>query len=166
MPTPLDTLIPPPIVAALCGVGIRYAAKTVLAPYSLLHIVPPEYIQYIDYAPYAAGALAAVGVGILGTANVQFRKHKTTVTPLTPAKATTLVQDGVFARTRNPMYLGMAFILSGYGLYVQNPLAGLAGVATFVAYITQFQIKPEESALKLIFNSVYDVYVNKVPRWI
>jgi protein-S-isoprenylcysteine O-methyltransferase Ste14 len=169
MPTFLDNRIPPPLIALLTGTGIRYAARTVLSPYSLPALLTgqyAQYAQYLEYTPYAAGAIAVASVSLLAAATIQFRKYKTTVTPLSPGKATSLVADGVFAHTRNPMYVGLAGVLAAFGVYVQNPLAGAIGVATFVTYITQFQIKPEEKALSALFGEAYTAYRAKVSRWI
>ena len=44
------------------------------------------------------------------------------------------------------MYLGLAFALVGWAMHLAN-LAALFLVPAFVAYMTRFQIKPEERAL-------------------
>jgi protein-S-isoprenylcysteine O-methyltransferase Ste14 len=45
-------------------------------------------------------------------------------------------------------------------------LNALLGLPAFVAYITRFQIRPEEQALKARFGSDYDDYRARVRRWL
>jgi len=63
------------------------------------------------------------------------------------------------------MYLGLAFILMGWAMYLAN-LATLLLVPAFVAYMTRFQIKPEERALLAKFGSDFADYMAAVRRWI
>lgn len=90
---------------------------------------------------------------------------KTTVNPHTPHKSSTLVTGGVFQLTRNPMYLGLLFILTGWCISLAN-LTGLAVIAGFIALITAFQIKPEEEMLQKLFGEEYAAYCRQVRRWI
>ncbi len=59
---------------------------------------------------------------------------------------TTLVTTGVYRYPRNPIYLGMAIILVAWFVYLPNWLT-LVVVVAFVAFITLYQINPEEEAL-------------------
>ncbi len=63
------------------------------------------------------------------------------------------------------MYLGMALILAGLVFAWGNYLSWL-GVVGFVAYITHFQIVPEEKILKEIYGEEYKEYIRKVRRWL
>ena len=63
------------------------------------------------------------------------------------------------------MYLGMAFILTAWGLYLGTPLA-LIGLIGFVSVMNMIQIKPEEKALEAKFGADYLAYKNSVRRWI
>ena len=110
-------------------------------------------------------ALAACGLaaGALGVA--RFRRAGTSFDPLTPAKATTLVTSGIYRRTRNPMYLGLALLLVAWGVWLST-LPGLMVVPLFVLYMNRFQIGPEERALESIFGAEYDAYRRRVRRWL
>ena len=94
-----------------------------------------------------------------------FFKFKTTVDPMKPEKANKLVTVGVYHITRNPMYVGMLLLLTGLGIKLANPLNFLM-LLLFIWFISRFQIKPEEEALKEKFGASYETYCKKVRRWI
>ena len=94
-----------------------------------------------------------------------FRKAKTTVNPLQPQSATSLVVSGVFSLSRNPMYVGVAFILLAWSMYLGSSWA-LLGVVGFVIFINQFQIVPEERAMLALFGEEFVSYSKKVRRWL
>ena len=107
--------------------------------------------------------LAALVLEVSGL--LAFRRAKTTVNPLSPEKSTTIVRSGPYRFTRNPMYLGIALLLSAFCLYLANPVS-LAAVVVFVAYITRFQILPEERLLLAKFGEAYAQYARSVRRWL
>ncbi|MTI12477.1 methyltransferase family protein [Sansalvadorimonas verongulae] len=107
--------------------------------------------------------LAGVSIGLAGVKS--FRQAQTTVNPMTPEAASSLVSSGIFQRTRNPMYVGMALCLTGWGLFLANFYA-LGGVIGFIVYMTRFQIIPEERALTAHFGIDFESYRKQVPRWL
>lgn len=72
---------------------------------------------------------------------------------------------GVYRYTRNPMYLGLTMLLLAWTLYLAVP-AALAGPLLFAAYITRFQIIPEERVLAQKFGADYAAYLRKVRQWL
>lgn len=112
----------------------------------------------------AVGVAAASGWLLLGSLG-RFRRSGTTLDPLTPARAGSLVTDGPNARTRNPMYLGMAGLLVSRALW-RGRLSGLASAAAFAVAIDRFQIPAEEAALRQLFPGDYAEYAQRVPRWL
>lgn len=104
------------------------------------------------------GALAAAGV-------IAFRARRTTVNPLTPSASSSVVASGVYQISRNPMYLGFLLVLAGWAVYLSNAGAAVL-LPVFVAYMTQFQIKPEERALLAKFGSEFAQYMSRVRRWL
>jgi protein-S-isoprenylcysteine O-methyltransferase Ste14 len=110
--------------------------------------------------------LLIVLAGLIGSlALIDFRKHKTTHHPHTPEKTSTVVNSGIYAYSRNPMYLALVLILLALALYFKN-LTCFGVIPLFIAYITQYQIKPEEVMLNKLFPTVYQVYCQKVRRWL
>ena len=104
---------------------------------------------------------------VLAAGVVNIIRRKTTIHPdrRSLAAPTALVTTGVFRYTRNPIYLGMAIILTAWVVFLESWLA-LIGVFVFIAFITQYQIRPEEVALEKIFGDVYVRYRKNVRRWI
>ncbi len=108
---------------------------------------------------------STVSMSIAGLGVLQFRKAKTSLSPLNPDKASFVVSSGIFAYTRNPMYLGMVLgLIAVVGLLGYWSL--LFWVAAFAIYLNEFQIKPEEKILQEKFSQEYKNYQQRVRRWI
>ncbi len=90
---------------------------------------------------------------------IAFRKSKTTVNPLTPENASSLVIAGIYRVTRNPMYLGMLLILSAWGLFLGKAITFLV-LPVFVTFMNKLQIIPEEEALERLFSQVFLDYLS------
>jgi len=150
----LDHKIPPPVVAVVA-----------LPVMWLLSSVLPR----VEYSPTVRVALAG-GVLVIGLAfsiagALAFRRAKTTVNPLRPEQASTLVTTGVYRITRNPMYVGLMLALLAWAVWLASPLS-LAGPVLFIAYIDRFQIRPEEAVLTAKFGAVYEQYESAARRWL
>jgi len=153
MESNLSLKIPPPAVALASAAGMWICSR----------LVPSLNIQ-LSTLKTVAIILVAIGLLIEITAVAQFFKNKTTINPLAPDRSRTLVIAGLYKYSRNPMYLGMLLLLTGYCLWLGN-LAGSVMLVLVVWYLTQFQIKPEEKALLKIFGTQYEDYLNRVSRW-
>ncbi|MDN3377204.1 MULTISPECIES: isoprenylcysteine carboxylmethyltransferase family protein [unclassified Pseudoalteromonas] len=148
----LNNKIPPVLVVLFFA-----AIMALVAHYSV--------IDLSAFISYVAAIFVVIG-GIFCIAGVvSFRLAKTTVNPNNPEQATELVTTGVYKLSRNPMYVGFAFILLGWGVWLMSIWA-IACIAGFVAYLTLFQIIPEERALSKIFGQQYTDYMNRVRRWL
>lgn len=108
--------------------------------------------------------VAAAGVAVAAAAIREIRSAGTTLDPSSPAEATSLVRQGAFRYSRNPIYLGDALVLLGYAIHRRNLLA-LAPVVAFVEALDLGQIPAEEDALLAHFGSTYGDYVASVRRW-
>jgi protein-S-isoprenylcysteine O-methyltransferase Ste14 len=148
----METKIPPPIVTLLFGLSIYFSRGIFQA-------------VEVKYSFYIAILLLMLGLTVLISAVRLFRKDKTTVNPLSPEQATKLVTDGIFKYSRNPMYLGMAFILGSIAVFF-NLIGGIILIALFCFYITKFQIIPEERAMSNLFSQDFDKYKQTTRRWI
>lgn len=149
----LELKVHPPIVL-LFSLGLAYVCSRYLPVVAMPSIFSSLY-WYIG----ATGVLVSLS-GIW-----EFRKAKTTIDPTTPEKASHLVSGGVYRVTRNPMYLGMLFIILA-AIFKFGNYYGFIALPFFILYITQFQIKPEERIIKKIFGEEYCQYKKKVRRWL
>ena len=148
----METKIPPPIVTLIFGLSIYFSR-------GIFQAVEIEYSFYIGIL------LLLGGVMILISAVRSFKKDKTTINPLSPEQATKLVTDGIFKYSRNPMYLGMAFVLSSIAVFF-NVLGGIILITLFCLYIKKFQIIPEEKAMRDLFADDFDKYTKATRRWL
>lgn len=125
----------------------------------------PEMKITVPFVEFVTAGLILIA-GVVGIAGVyEFRKAKTTVNPVKPETASLVVDTGVFAYTRNPMYVALLLVIIAIGLWWQHLSVILCGVL-FVTYMNRFQIKPEERALERLFGEDYLDYKNQVRRWI
>ena len=109
--------------------------------------------------------LFVLGLGVMIAGVISFRRAATTVNPLKPESASSLVNSGVFRYTRNPMYLGMLFIAVA-GVVKSSSVLSLLVVLGFYLFITRYQIVPEERAMRRLFGDEFIQYKQRVRRWI
>ncbi len=150
----LELKIPPPVVAALAAVamwGIAAVAPSIDAPEGMRKV--------------AAATIALAGVALDIAGIVSFRRARTTINPMKPGTTSSLVRSGVYRFTRNPMYLGLCFLLVAWAVFLACPWA-LLGPLAFVLYMNRFQIGPEERALSAMFGEEYSAYEATVRRWL
>ena len=150
----LELKVPPPGVALL-----------VCAAMWALSLVPPYFEVSIAIRLVVALAMGSAG-GIFSMAGViRFRKARTTVNPTKPHAASSLVTSGIYQFTRNPMYLGLLFVIIGWAAFLCS-LWALVGPFAFTLYMTRFQIQPEERVLQGLFGAEYTGYQSRVRRWL
>lgn len=145
----------PPVIVFLLAIVLLFIIRSLTNYYTFEH----AYLKWLGGLFYVIGGI----IGLMGI--MEFRKHQTTVDPTQPNKASSIVTTGVYKFTRNPMYLGMLFGLTGATLFYGNPLSSLS-ILFFIVYMTIFQIKPEEKSLKAKFGREYKQYVSNTRRWI
>jgi protein-S-isoprenylcysteine O-methyltransferase Ste14 len=150
----LELKIPPPAVAALVA-AIMWGISLITP---LLEIA-----LFTRVSAAIIFALAGSGFSLAGV--ISFRRAKTTVNPMKPETATSLVSTGIYRVTRNPMYVGLLLVLIAWAAYLTSAWA-LLGPLGFVLYISRFQIAPEERVLSTLFGAEYTAYQSKVRRWL
>ena len=150
----LELKVPPPVVALLVAVAMWCVASMTA------RIEMPVLVR-------ASAALAFViaGIAVALSGVIAFRRARTTVSPVKPDAASSLVTSGVYRFTRNPMYLGLCLWLLAWACFLSSALAFL-GPILFILYINRFQIVPEETALSRIFGAAFSNYQAKVRRWL
>jgi len=95
-----------------------------------------------------------------------YRKFKKFLTPHAPfVKPKVLIQNGVFALSRNPVYL--ALVLSMCGLaFVFDTFWLFLSAAVLLTVLDTVIIPGEEKILKGAFYKDYEDYKNKTRRWL
>ena len=148
----MSNKIPPPVITLIGALLIYYSSPffphLTLAAFNVLPILS-----------------LVSGIAVIVFAIKSFKDYETTINPLKPETASSLVTNGVFKYTRNPMYLGLCSFLASWSFYLST-LAGICCLFGFIAYINHFQIKPEEKYLEQIFKNEYIEYKLNVRRWI
>ena len=94
---------------------------------------------------------------------VEMTRMRTTVVP--HMQASHLVTSGIFAHSRNPIYLGDCLVLAGFCLIWGAP-AALILVPAFAAVILHRFIGPEEARLHARFGEAFREYCGRTRRWI
>jgi len=112
-----------------------------------------------------AALLLVIALLLMAAAVRSFFVVKTTVNPIKPSTASHLVTTGLFAWSRNPIYLGDLLFLVALALWLGH-WATFALIPLFVAYLNHFQIVPEEQALDKLFGDEYRAYKARVRRWL
>lgn len=150
----MPLLIPPPLLVALFA-GLMWL---------LAERLPLGGFAFAGQRPLA-GLVLLAGLGLMAAAAwTLFRAH-TTVNPLRPERASRLVTGGVFAWSRNPIYLGDVLILLALALGFGNAVNFLL-LPPFVWLLGRCQIRPEERALQRLFGDEYRAYCARVRRWL
>jgi protein-S-isoprenylcysteine O-methyltransferase Ste14 len=148
------SLIPPPVWMLIVGIAMWELNRR----WPLVIVIPAPWnrlgwcVMVVAFiAPFAAIS--------------QFGRAGTTVSPHQPGETSTLVTGGVYAWTRNPMYLGLMLVLLGWATRL-GTLTAFAGPVIFVPLIERVQILPEEHALRARFGREYEDYCARVNRWL
>ncbi|NIB41928.1 isoprenylcysteine carboxylmethyltransferase family protein [Pseudomaricurvus alkylphenolicus] len=150
----LENRIPPPLVALLFAAAMWGISKT---------LDPVETTTRLGLSLTVLFLVLGLAFPLAGA--ISFRRARTTVNPLQPDAASTLVTSGIYRVTRNPMYVGFVLLLLSWATYLSSPVTLLLPLL-YASYIQRFQIRPEEKALQQIFGKTFAQYRKEVRRWI
>ncbi len=143
--------IPPPLIyiaAFVGGVALELVFPIAGLPSTL--------------AVVAASICVAIWLALDGWAMLLFRGARTSVVPMKPTTA--LVTSGPYRVTRNPMYVGMAFLYVGLALAL-GVIWSLAFLPVVLLVVDRVVIAREESYLEAKFAEEYHEYKKRVRRW-
>jgi protein-S-isoprenylcysteine O-methyltransferase Ste14 len=113
--------------------------------------------RWMGAVPIIAGLALVLWVAAV------FRRRKTTIKP--GDVSSSLVTDGPFRVSRNPIYLGMTSVLVGTAIALGSLVPWLV-VPVFVVLVGYNVIPVEEAMLAEAFGQSYVDYQAKVRRWI
>lgn len=115
------------------------------------------------FGPGLALACLVMGLWLMLRAAWAMRVGGTTLNPR--GQPTALMTDGVFAISRNPIYLGDVLVVLAAVFWWDAPL-GLAVAAGLVWVVQDRFIGPEEERLAAKFGDEAAVWFGRVRRWI
>jgi protein-S-isoprenylcysteine O-methyltransferase Ste14 len=150
----LELKVPPPLVGLVAALSMWLVSRWTFA-------------FEIDVAlrSVVAIVIALIGGAFTAAGITAFRRATTTLNPTKPEAASSLVTGGIYRVTRNPMYLGVLFVLVAWAVFLGAPWT-FVGPLLFVVYMNRFQIGPEERALTAAFGEGYVRYKAAVRRWL
>lgn len=137
-------------------------ALTSIVLIALFYFLIPDY-NWIPFPINLSGVvISLIGFIIMRKVRNLFNKFKTT---LKYNESSHLVTEGIFSKSRNPMYIGMFLFLLGIGICFMNLFSILTPVA-FILAIHFICIPREEKMIFDSFGQIYLDYKSKVRRWI
>ncbi|EPJ54159.1 MAG: hypothetical protein OFPI_07520 [Osedax symbiont Rs2] len=143
---------PPPLIFVICIV-IGY----------LIDLALPLSVTLLPGRVYLAALALFVGLALILGAVFALKRARTSIEPWKPTS--NIVNSGVFALSRNPIYVAFIFISIAIGLFINNlwiiVFSGVAAVLVF--YIA---INKEERYLTEKFRGEYSDYCTRVRRWL
>jgi len=142
----------PPILLVLCIIGTYWLMKSGRATF-----------WHSGEWNMAGYALLLIGIALPLWGSRTFKRHKTNILPYKDPD--TMVTDGPFKYTRNPMYLGMLTVLLG-ATVLSGTIEGLGFTALYFAVANWWYIPYEESRMQAVFGEKFEDYKDKVRRWV
>jgi protein-S-isoprenylcysteine O-methyltransferase Ste14 len=132
---------------------------------ALLELVTPlQLLGAHPLARYLTGAvLATCGAIMIGMGTRRFVAAGTNIPPTLPTTA--LVVDGIYGRTRNPLYLGMTLVYLGLAV-AAGSLWAILLMVPLLWIINVGVIAREERYLEQKFGDAYRAYKVRVRRWV
>ncbi|RQP25037.1 methyltransferase family protein [Piscinibacter terrae] len=141
-------------------------------PFLLIGLVVASTVAQLAWFGHFASSIIGVAAGVvllaaslflLGWSASTFKQAGTPVRPTSPA--VTVVREGPYRFSRNPMYVGMAGLLAGFGL-VGGSWFFAAATLVFVAVVHFGVILPEERYLEALHGQAYQSFKAEVRRWV
>ncbi|MCB9708045.1 MAG: isoprenylcysteine carboxylmethyltransferase family protein [Myxococcales bacterium] len=153
-PDSAQVRVPPPLMLLICiGLGL------------VLHFIAPLPILTMPswWLRVFGGAVVLGAVATIFYCAALFKRHRTHVEPW---KATTqLIGQGLYRRTRNPIYLSFVFIVFGTALSINSLWMALMMLPLMIA-LDRLVIAKEERYLTSKFGDAYLAYKRQVRRWL
>jgi protein-S-isoprenylcysteine O-methyltransferase Ste14 len=107
--------------------------------------------------------LGLAGLSIMLRAWWLFKQARVAICPT--AETARLITHGIYRWTRNPMYLGIVFMMLGFAAGF-GTLPFYAAAAAFFVVIDRVFCRFEEAKLAAGFGGEYATYARRVRRWL
>ncbi len=109
------------------------------------------------------GVLMLAALGLIGWSACWFWRKKTTIEPHHTPSA--LIVEGPYRLSRNPIYLALLALLTGYVLWLGS-LGPVILPFAFYRVLTRRFIEPEEAVLRRLFGAEAHAYLERTRRWL
>lgn len=138
---------------------------SLFAPMILLQLLFP--LPFSNYLPTFIVNVISIKLLLLAAilnsfALLAFKKHRIGYDPADEPDA--LIQDGIYALSRNPVYLALILALLGMGGVLDTLWSVPAALLLFMA-LERCTIPAEESKLEQRFGTAYSDYRRRIRRW-
>ncbi|OYX40080.1 MULTISPECIES: isoprenylcysteine carboxylmethyltransferase family protein [unclassified Sphingomonas] len=143
-------MFPPPLVF----LGVALIGPVIDRLLGLPPLPIPGWLSVIFLLP---------GFILIGIAIGLFRQRGENPVPSTPTAG--VIDTGIYARTRNPMYLGMAIAYPGVAILLQS-MPSLLLLPVAIIMINTQVIAREERYLEAKFGAAFVAYKARVRRWL
>ena len=144
------------------GNPLRLSVYLLVVSYAVGEFILPKYLLI-----YPINLIGIIGLMIslfffFSGFNI-FKSYKEDPVPTSVSKR--LIKTGIFAYTRNPIYV--SFVLFHFSMFLvfENVMYFLTSIGLAV-WIHNYVIKPEENYLLEIFSDEYERYKVAVSRWV
>src|SRR5437868_6045015 len=142
----------PPVLVVICVVLM--IVLSIVWPIAVIAPVPFNLLGIV---------LIVAGVALGASASRRFMRVKTNLN--TFKEPGTLVTEGVFQYTRNPIYLSMVLLLAGVWIFL-GVLSPVLCLLLFIIVADRWYIPYEENLLAAKFGSEYADYKTRTRRWV
>jgi protein-S-isoprenylcysteine O-methyltransferase Ste14 len=147
-------ILPPPLIYAIIFLTSVFLNK--ILPVNINFI--PESIKH-----RAGPILIGISLALLVTSLWRFFKSRNTLITIRPASS--LQTTGIYAYTRNPMYLSLVILYAGIAFFKGN-LWTFSLIPVLMLVIEYYVIKREELYLERQYGEEFVSYKNSVRRWL
>jgi len=134
-----------------------------VAAWALERTVPLSMMPEGSLLRWAGWAVVVAGLAIAVAGFGYFQAIGTAVNPT--GQASKLATGGIYAFTRNPMYLGTVVAFVGLAFALGSAWLVILAILMPLA-LRKLAIEPEEAYLKRRFGAAYETYCARVRRWV
>lgn len=144
------------------GNPLRIAVGLLVASYLIGEFIIPKYpLIYVFKLIGILGLISSTLIFISG-----FNLFKSyNENPVPTSTTNRIIKTGIFAYTRNPIYLAIVMFFMSMFLVFENVMYFLSSVGLAI-WLHNYVIKSEENFLQNKFSDEYDQYMKAVKRWI
>jgi len=143
-------------------IAVILDAYLILRPFSL-GIDDLVWAQ-VSPVPIFGLIIMALGIGLMIVCQIDMGKAWRIGVPETAEDSQSLVTSGIYAYSRNPIYVAILMFIVGSAVMLPGPLTILSAIGTFL--LMRPLIHREETFLSSTFGDTYRHYQKHVRRWI